>query len=377
MERIKNNQSRLGIFVFYDVNTVVNDYVIFLLNSITEVVNELIIVVNKGNGLGTLKELSNFTSYLYVRENTGYDGGAYKDVFLKFHTDENWERWDEIVLFNDTFYGPFFSWKYIFDKFSKEKVDFWGLSKWVKGDSRDLGCEIDEHVQGYFIVIRKSLILSSHFFEFWNNLQYPYTYRDAVIDFEANFSGFFTKKGYQYKTWLDLMDGNSLLHEGEVVYLKYANQLICDLHFPIVKRKVFSITNFIKIDKIIKYIEKNYCYDINLIWDHLKYLDKNQPFKPFSINKMEDFYNSHKKIYIYGYGKWGHEIEKYFEYKKWKVEKFVVSEKTDRENIISFSELMLDKMDGLILALGYKAFEEVYPMVVSRYNNQQLLIPNF
>ena len=81
MERIKNNQSRLGIFVFYDVNTVVNDYVIFLLNSITEVVNELIIVVNKGNGLGTLKELSNFTSYLYVRENIGYDGGAYKDVF--------------------------------------------------------------------------------------------------------------------------------------------------------------------------------------------------------------------------------------------------------------------------------------------------------
>ncbi len=375
---MKRNKDRLGIFVFYDVNNVLNDYVFFLLKSIKELVNKLVVVINGGNKQETMEKLYCFTSYLYIRENIGYDGGAYKDTFLIFLADEKWECWDEVILFNDTFYGPFFSWGHIFEKFENIDVDFWGLSRWVQGEEKNWGCEIAEHVQGYFIVIRKRMVLSPYFMEFWRQLQYPLTYQRAVINFEAEFTKFFSQKGFLFKTWLDLVGGNVLLHKGEVVYLKHADLLVSQYDFPIIKRKVFSITNFSKVYNALKYIENNYCFDTDLIWKHLKYLDRVREFKPFSFNKMEEFYNNHKNIYIYGYGKWGHEIEKYFEYQKWNVEKFVVSEQECKsDKVIKFSELDLESNDGLILALGRKALGEVYPVISQKYKRGQLLLPEF
>ena len=37
---------RLGIFIFYDKDNIIDDYVIYMLDSLTEAVNELIIVSN-------------------------------------------------------------------------------------------------------------------------------------------------------------------------------------------------------------------------------------------------------------------------------------------------------------------------------------------
>jgi len=378
MEKLIDSTKRLGIFVFYDRNGIVNDYVVFLLNSILEVANSIIIVVNGMIEKESLKKLQYFTHHIYIRENIGYDGGAYKDVFLKFLSKDDMGKWDEFILFNDTFYGPFFSWKYIFEVFQKENVDFWGLSKWIKASSTLLDCEIEEHVQAYFIVIRRKMIVSPFFLKFWKDMNTPITYKDAILDFEVKFSAFFKKRGFQYKTWIDLVNGNYLLRENEVVYLKHADSLICELHFPVVKRKVFSITNFIQSSKIMKYIDINYGFDNSMIWKHLKYLDQCCNFKPFSFSKIEEFYNNHKKKYIYGYGKWGKEIERYFEYNNWEIAGFVVSEKeSNNEKLINYCDLKLDACDGMVLALGQKAFKEVYPIVICHYKENQLLLPEF
>ena len=81
--------NRIGVFVFYDERGFVDDYVCYLLNSIQEIVKRLIIITNgivKNFGYEKLKQ---YSDTIFVRENYGYDAGAYKDLFTNFLSDEN------------------------------------------------------------------------------------------------------------------------------------------------------------------------------------------------------------------------------------------------------------------------------------------------
>ena len=59
------------------------------------------------------------------------------------------------------------------------------------------------------------------------------------------------------------------------------------------------------------------------------------------------------KIYIYGYGIWGHITADYFDYKGWKYEGFVTSDGID-EKAKRFNDIVLSEDDGIIIAQEYK-----------------------
>ena len=140
---------RMGIFVFYDAMGVVDGYVEHLLESMQNEVQKLVVVVNGAIVGSSYQKLKKKSYEVYIRDNVGYDAGAYKDAVTKFLINEQMDKWDEILLFNDTFYGPIYPWKDIFQKMKRENIDFWGLSKFPKGNYFDTGEEIPEHVQGY------------------------------------------------------------------------------------------------------------------------------------------------------------------------------------------------------------------------------------
>ena len=181
---------RFGIFVFYNEQGKVESYVELLLESMLEILEELVIVIN-----GTIQneekiKFYRYTQKIYQRENIGYDGGAYKDVFLIFLKDKvNWKQWDEIILFNDTFYGPFFHWDNVFLVMEKRKCDFWGLTVHSGGVSGLFnGITIPMHLQSYFIVFKKKIFNDFKFWEFWEKLKYPESYKMAVMEFEIYLS---------------------------------------------------------------------------------------------------------------------------------------------------------------------------------------------
>lgn len=368
---------KLGIFIFFDKSGIVDDYVTILIDSMSKVTEELIIVINGFINNYGLKKFRQFTERIYIRENIGYDGGAYKDVFQKYLEKDELQNWDEIILFNDTFYGPFFSWARIFDRMESEPVDFWGLSRFLQAKYVD-GQEFAEHVQGYFLVVRKRMFMSSSWEKFWNKLDYPQTFQEAVKNFEVNFTVFFSEQGFRYTSWIDLKGFNKYLVSGENVYWCHPYELIKHFEFLIIKRKVISITNFCQTNLALQYIENNYSFNLQNIYKNLERLDKDNGLKPFSPIKLEQFYNCHKKIYVYGYGKFGKEIEQYFLYRKWNIEKFVVSDiESENENIVCYDKLNLENDAGLILALGKNNLAEVYPKVNGKFELSQLLLPQY
>lgn len=65
-----------------------------------------------------------YSDHIVIRENIDYDAGAYKEIISGLAQNDELKNWDEIVLFNDTFYGPFFDWQIIFEKWRGRMLIF-------------------------------------------------------------------------------------------------------------------------------------------------------------------------------------------------------------------------------------------------------------
>ncbi len=371
---------RIGIFVSYDASGQMDGYVYFLLNSMLEIVQKLVVIINGSVRSYCYKELKKYSDTIFVRENYGYDAGAYKDAFTRFLADEKWENWDEIILFNDTFYGPFHPWEEVFKEMDEEKTDFWGLSRHPGGGDRLVtGRKVPQHIQAYFLVCKRSMFLSSCWQEFWNELEYPGTYFEAVEKFEVYFSEYFTKKGYQNEAFTDKSSIEIAYGRNPCIYYFYP--LMMDDKFPIIKKKAVRLENLNKLKEIMDNIKKCSGYNVEFIDENMRRLcGENQinPLAPFDLTYLGKFYNRYQRVFIYGHGNYGKGIAEYFRYKGWKLDGFVVTDHTEKEqDVFAYSDMHFDSEDGIILALGEKGFHEVYPTVKKELNIGQLCYPQY
>ena len=336
-------KNRLGIFVFYDGEGIVDDYILFLLQELNKILTKLIIVINGKISTESLKKLKIFSSDIYIRENLGFDGGAYKDTLLDYlHAD--FAEYDELVLCNDTFYGPFSSFQGIFDTMSLFQYDFWGLSR-HSGGGKVMGIGMDNvpHVQGYFIVVNHVLLSSADFLE-------------------ISFTVYFEKKGYLWGDYATVRGWNT--KPNECNYMSYADIMIKDFHFPILKKKAVGIHNFPMGQNAVEYIREKDIYDVKLI-------DKNQKRikKMFDPKEIEVFYSMHKRVFVWGNGKVGKSVRAYLNYMGLHVDGIIDS--------LNFLTARISPVDGIIVAVSQGWFREVLPALDENYTKEQLLLPCF
>ncbi len=262
---------RLGIFVFYDSKGVVGKYVEYLLTEIKSVTEDLYIVSNCTLTDRSRQIFSKYTKNILERENNGFDAEAYKEVLCNVIGLSNCKRWDELLLVNDTFYGPFCSLSSIFDKMDQSCCDFWGLS--IHGDRKvDIQNIIRKHVQSYFLVIRSKMLRSRYFVKFWMEMQEIDSYEAAVNHFEIAFTQFFSKRGFAYDVLVDTAFLDVMYSENSTDFVAlFPYQMISEIGFPIVKRKALVKNNILSGEslKILEYIKNNTHYDIQMIWEDL------------------------------------------------------------------------------------------------------------
>ena len=357
---------RLGIFVFYDANGIVDDYIIYLLQQLKLQLKKLVFVVNGTITEESLGKVQKLTEFIYIRKNIGYDGGAYKDVLINYLAGDVSE-YDQLILCNDTFYGPFSPFKTVFDKMADKPCDFWGLTRYKGGgQSMKKGNVIPEHIQGYFLVINKKMLSSSSFLSFFNTLKYSTTYREAVEDFEVRFTTFFNNKGFSYNDYAEIL---GWITRPGVNYNEFPDELIEKYSFPVLKKKALNVFNFYQGKKAFDYIKNFTSYDEKFILHNWKRtIFFNQAYG-LSFDKVTKFYKSHHRTFIFGDGKIGKSVKYYFEYKGYDIENIITSK--------NFLEISFLDTDGIIIALGRKALSEVNPLLKKKFNSNQLLIPQY
>lgn len=275
---------RFGIFIFYDKYGTVNEYVKYLLKKMNSLLSECCIVCNGYVTDESRAWLDVNSNYVFYRENKGFDAGAYQDAILNRIGIAKLREFNELVLFNNSFYGPIYSFDDMFEEMEQRRVDFWGITA---HESR----QTPYHIQSYFLVIEDRLLKSDIFEEYWRTQKNCDIFYDAVENFELKITDFFMKKGFTSSVYIDYaksrdeyaIDGN---------LLNVANyELLAEKHCPIVKRKYImqSLQHGLtqNYEDIMQFIDKQTDYDIGIIWEDL--IKEHSPYELVTYRNLNNY----------------------------------------------------------------------------------------
>lgn len=224
---------RLLIYVVYDRRGDVEEYIPYALEHLREHCAHILVVVN---GLLTDEgraRLSPVADEILVRENRGYDIWGYKeglDAVGPAIAD-----YDEVILANDTWFGPVRPFGPVFERMDARPLHFWGMTDHVRVEPHPFTREgyLPYHLQSYWLAARKDMFLSDEWVEYWRDLPVMTTYEDAVIKHEGVFTERFTDHGFSgevaFPTLTNRVENHAVL---------YAEQLI-EAGCPTLKRRPF------------------------------------------------------------------------------------------------------------------------------------------
>lgn len=204
--RLEQNASRLAIFAYYDKDGVVDDYIPYLLEQVGRFCKRQIVVVNGALNDAGRKKLESCCDEVICRENSGFDITAYKETLLRLQ--DSWAQYDELLLYNQTIFGPVCSLQPMFDEMASRDVDFWGLTrhKGAHAASWDDTQPIPPHVQSFFFAVRKSMFTDPRFLAYWTDLPEIRTYWDAVGKHEVLFTQHFAQMGFVWDVYVSTQD---------------------------------------------------------------------------------------------------------------------------------------------------------------------------
>lgn len=271
---------RLGVFVAFDSEGVIDDYIPYLLNDLKQNVERLIVVVNGQLTPEGRRTLESITGDLIARENAGFDFGAWRHALLEYLSWEEVMQYDELVLLNDSCFGPLYPFRTIFAQMEeKGDADFWGLV--AHGEVRTMNpfgmCPygyLPEHIQSSFIVVRSRMLHSAAFETYWKELPFVQNYQEAVAKIECVFTKHFEEQGFRWDVLVNTadMDGSS-----PTAHAFFSPGQLLLRGMPMLKVKAFAqslndLLNVHMVDDLaegMQYLRQHTQYDERLIFQHI------------------------------------------------------------------------------------------------------------
>lgn len=198
---------RAGIFLFYDPESKVDDYILGCLGSLQEHMDYLLVVSNSPLDETNRKRLESVSSEVMERKNVGYDVGAYRDGLRHLGWDHMGD-YDELVLFNYTFFAPIHPWAGLFERTDKWDTDFWGITEHdeVRPHPFLPKLVMPRHIQSHWIAVRSSLSATKDWRSYWEDMPPIESYNDSIQWHESRFTGYFNALGYRHEVAYNVDD---------------------------------------------------------------------------------------------------------------------------------------------------------------------------
>lgn len=269
---------RVGVFLCYDPNGIIDDYIPYLLNDLKENLERLVVIVNGQLTPAGRASLESITTDVVVRDNKGFDFGAWQYGMIEYLGWDTVLRYDELVLLNDSCFGPLYPFAQMFTSM-EGTADFWGLVQHGQIESVNPFnlCPygyLPAHLQSSFLVIRSRMLHSRDFRDYWENLSLAKSYEEAVAKNECVFTKHFEDLGYCHDVLIDTtdMDGKS-----PTAHAFFSPGQLLLRGMPMLKVKAFaqSLDDLVNVhmgeDLSIgmNYIRQHTSYDESMIFRHI------------------------------------------------------------------------------------------------------------
>lgn len=224
---------RLLIYVVYDPRGDVEDYIPYALERLREHCTHILVVVNGALTERGRAQLVPVADQMIERENRGFDIWGYKTGLDAMA--ERMSEFDEVLLVNDTWFGPVRPFAPMFERMDKRPLHFWGMTDHVRVEPHPFTQTgyLPYHLQSYWVAVRREMIESEEWRAYWRDLPEMTSYSDAVVKHEGVFTEHFTTRGFSgevaFPTLTDKVENHAVL---------YAEQLL-DAGCPTLKRRPF------------------------------------------------------------------------------------------------------------------------------------------
>ena len=280
MRKIEENDywseamKRLLIYLTYDKQNIIDDYIGYFLHCMRPIARTVIAVCNMPYIEKGLHNLSDHADRIYYRENKGLDCGGFKDALCQLIGWEQIQEYDQLILANDSFYGPFDDIKAIFSEMESRHLDFWGLMKRGEG-AYGLTGKDPEHILSFFYVFQSSILHSKEFRDYWERMPYYKDYRTVVKQYERKLTKHFSDLGYAYGAYAKTEINESSNPRNQFFQCDYLSyEMITKRRFPFLKRKQLSYNPLFtqtqeNLALSIAHVDQHTAYDVNLIWKNL------------------------------------------------------------------------------------------------------------
>lgn len=370
---------RLGIYLIYNCEKVVDKYIGIVLEELRKNVEYLVVVCNFDQIRSGAGYIEGKYDQIFFRDNVGYDAGAYKDALNRLITWENAYEYDELLLTNDTYMGPLYPFDEMFDAMSDSQCDFWGITRHPEGEFSN-GYQYPAHIQSYFLNFKSKVFHSEAFRHFWNGYKHSDDKTETICAFELGINTFLADKGYSGKAYMDLFTFGFSDTYSMNPYSMHPYELIKYGRIPIIKKNILFFDNrgYINTLKALEFIDKNLDYDINIIEEYISGVESTKSdITVYDYAALEKFVNRYRRIYIYGKGKWADTMTDYFEYRGWNVEGYLVTDMiSENTGALVFAEAEIQKNDGIVVAQRHKENgEAIYKTLMEKCAPQQVFMP--
>ena len=307
---------RLGIFCLYAQNEIVRYRVTYLLKELSTVLDELVIVSNGMVNDEGMHILHSFTDTVIIRDNIGFDGGAVCDILLNYIGRDELKQWDAFVICNDTFWGPFIPFTYIFDRMDGKEVDYWGLNRVEAG--------FLSYIQSYFICFNKRLLQEEvliDFFEERRSLMVEQDLYGLYVKYELALTYELERRGFHGDTFV-FTENNCIYESPAYCSMRFGLPLLkCKAFDPIYhnKNQILLLLNDLRarslydVGEIIMEVEERYGVYIDIEeLPETTNLDFEKPIyttiPEYDEDEIVAFAKQFSKIYLYGSGLIGQKI---------------------------------------------------------------------
>ena len=212
---------RTAIVSCYFSAGVIPETLLILLRGIKEAADNIILIGDCPVFPAELKKLDGLVWYADFHRHCQYDFGSYKKglQFLRGAGALDGGNIHELVMMNDSCYGPVYPFPEVFRNMEKEPCDFWGLTGYR-------GEQLDHHICSYFMVFRESVLSSNALEAFFERIYGVFDHYKVIALLETKLTRFLREKDYFWQTYRDnrdldlLADPLTLLKEYRIPLLK-------------------------------------------------------------------------------------------------------------------------------------------------------------
>ncbi len=222
---------RIVFFAHYDRDNIIDDYVLHYLKNLKTICDKIIFVSDSNLPKKECDKLKKLATIASAKHHGEYDFGSWKKCFQK--TRKELEKYNELILVNDSCFAPFHSFKNIFNNMTKKNLDVWGMN-WAMNKKQP-------YLDSSFLVLKKKLFEKNLFKNFILSAKKEKNIQDIMQKYEFEFSRILIKNNFNFNAYIPIKKNHLRSIDS---YTNKAFYEIKNKNFPLLKTKIFKKNNY-------------------------------------------------------------------------------------------------------------------------------------